>query len=173
MMVRIFFSFVFCLIGFSLSGQIKINAQLLKLVKESAEITLDNEKLTFFVHPVALSEKDSSAYDVIEIRSGNETFTAFVDEVIGKTHLITYMVMFSSAGKIADMDVLIYRESYGGEIDYKVFKDQFRGKSSTDHLKAGKNIRNISGATISVNSVTRGVQKICSLYSKLKSELLL
>lgn len=172
-MMRIFLVIVFCLFDFSLRGQIKINAQFLKLVKESATITLDSDKLTFKTRPIPRSEKDSSSFDIVEIQSNNENYVAFVDEVVGKTHLITYMVMFSSDGKIVDMDVLIYRESYGGEIDYKIFRDQFRGKSSTDNLKTGKNIRNISGATISVNSVTRGVQKICSLYSKLKSNSLL
>ena len=56
-------------------------------------------------------------------------------------------------------DILVYREPYGGEVAYDAWRRQFRGKSSGDALQVGRDIRTISGATISVNAVTLGVRK--------------
>jgi len=56
------------------------------------------------------------------------------------------------------VDVLVYREPYGGEVAYEAWRKQFRGKTTSDPLKVDKDIRSISGATISVNAVTAGVR---------------
>jgi H+/Na+-translocating ferredoxin:NAD+ oxidoreductase subunit G len=53
----------------------------------------------------------------------------------------------------------VYREPYGGEVAYDAWRRQFRGKSSDDALQVGRDIRTISGATISVNAVTLGVRR--------------
>lgn len=166
----LFLSFALAL-PFSLLGQIKINANLLKLARESAEVSLDDQHLAVTVKSIEKSESDSGKYDVLEILSHDKKYFGMVDEVKGKTHFITYMVLFRSDGVIEMLDVLIYRESYGGEVDYAVFKNQFKGKSGSDHFTVGKNIRNISGATISVNSVTRGVQKLTHQFELLKANI--
>jgi Na+-translocating ferredoxin:NAD+ oxidoreductase RnfG subunit len=57
------------------------------------------------------------------------------------------------------VDILVYREPYGGEVAYDAWRRQFRGKSALDRLEVGKDIRTISGATISVNAVTLGVRR--------------
>ncbi len=57
------------------------------------------------------------------------------------------------------MDVLVYREPYGGEVAYEAWRRQFRGKSAADSLRVGREIRVISGATISVNAITLGVKR--------------
>ncbi len=67
-------------------------------------------------------------------------------------------------GSVFEVDVLDYRESYGGEIDYIVFRRQFRGKQSPEDIIFRKTIRNISGATISARSLTRGVRRLLMLY---------
>src|SRR5262249_32768972 len=77
----------------------------------------------------------------------------FLDEVKGKTQLISYLVVVEPNGRVKDVDILVYRESYGGEITYETFRKQFRQKSSRDNLVVGKNIMNISGATISVRAI--------------------
>ena len=53
----------------------------------------------------------------------------------------------------------MYREPHGGEVAYDPWRKQFRGKTTAAPLQVGKDIRNISGATISCNSVTRGVRQ--------------
>ena len=77
----------------------------------------------------------------------------------GKDRPITYLVATDSADALRDVDILVYREPRGGEVAYEPWRKQFRGKSAKDPLQVGKDIRNVSGATISVHSVTRGVRR--------------
>ncbi len=58
------------------------------------------------------------------------------------------------------MDILVYREPYGGEVAYEPWRRQFRGKTAADSLRVGREIRSISGATISVHAVTLGVRRL-------------
>ncbi|HEY3012834.1 MAG TPA: FMN-binding protein, partial [Gemmatimonadales bacterium] len=84
---------------------------------------------------------------------------ATVRNVKGKDQPITYLVAIDPANALKDVDVLVYREPYGGEVAYEPWRKQFRGKTTTAPLVVGKDIKNISGATISSHSVTLGVRK--------------
>jgi Na+-translocating ferredoxin:NAD+ oxidoreductase RnfG subunit len=84
---------------------------------------------------------------------------AVVRNVTGKDQPITFLVAVDSGNVLKDVDVLVYRESYGGEVAYDAWRRQFRGKSASDPLQVGRDIRTISGATISVNAVTLGVRR--------------
>ena len=53
--------------------------------------------------------------------------------------------------------ILLYREEYGGEIGSTRWLKQFIGKKGGDELKLGDNIIAISGATISVRSMTNAM----------------
>jgi Na+-translocating ferredoxin:NAD+ oxidoreductase RnfG subunit len=101
---------------------------------------------------------DSSS--VLRISSnGSLQGFATVRNVKGKDQQITFLVAIDSGNALKDIDVLVYREPYGGEVAYESWRKQFRGKSSADALTVGKDIKNISGATISSHSVTLGVRK--------------
>jgi hypothetical protein len=84
---------------------------------------------------------------------------ALVRNVMGKDQPITYLVAVDTALALLDVDILVYRESYGGEVAYEPWRRQFRGKHPGDGLEVGREIRGISGATISVNSVTAGIRR--------------
>jgi Na+-translocating ferredoxin:NAD+ oxidoreductase RnfG subunit len=84
---------------------------------------------------------------------------AQVRNVKGKDQPITYLVAIDSANALKDVDVLVYREPQGGEVAYEAWRKQFRGKTTAAPLEVGKDIRNVSGATISSHSVTLGVRK--------------
>jgi len=84
---------------------------------------------------------------------------AAVRNVIGKDQPITFLVAVDPADRLKDVDVLIYREPYGGEVAYEAWRRQFRGKGAADSLRVGREIRAISGATISVHAVTEGVKR--------------
>jgi len=62
------------------------------------------------------------------------------------------------------MRVLIYRETHGHEVQYPFFRNQFKGLKliSGKRPKLNKSIDGISGATLSVNALTK-LAKI-SLY---------
>lgn len=84
---------------------------------------------------------------------------AVVRAVRGKDQPITFLVATDTSDRLRDVDILVYREPYGGEVAYESWRRQFRGKSASDTLEVGRQIRGISGATISVNAVTAGVRR--------------
>jgi Na+-translocating ferredoxin:NAD+ oxidoreductase RnfG subunit len=92
-------------------------------------------------------------------RAGALLGFAQVRNVKGKELPITYLVATDSADALRDIDILVYREPYGGEVAYDPWRKQFRGKTAAAPLQVGKDIRNISGATISSNAVTRAVKR--------------
>ena len=84
---------------------------------------------------------------------------ATVRNVRGKDQAITFLVAIDPADRLRDVDILVYREPYGGEVAYEAWRKQFRSKTAADPLQVGRDIRTISGATISVNAVTTGVRQ--------------
>jgi hypothetical protein len=87
-----------------------------------------------------------------------------LDYVIGKHLVIDYSVSLEKDGRVRRVDVLEYRESYGGEIRNANWLQQFVGKRSGSTLEVNKDIRNISGATLSSRHVTEGVKRVLALY---------
>jgi FMN-binding domain len=84
---------------------------------------------------------------------------ARVRNVKGKDQPITYLVAIDPSDALKDIDILVYREPYGGEVAYEPWRKQFRGKTSAAPLVVGSDIRNISGATISSHAVTVAVRQ--------------
>ena len=84
---------------------------------------------------------------------------AVVCEEIGKHRPITFITAIDTEGKIIDVAVMMYREAYGGEVRYPGFTRQFRGKSLDDPIAPRKNLKTISGATLSSRAMARGVRK--------------
>ena len=91
-----------------------------------------------------------------------------LDYVIGKHLVIDYAVALTPDGHVHRVEVLEYRESYGGEIRSPSWLAQFVGKSASSPLKVGSDIRNISGATLSSQHVTEGVKRIMAIAPRLK-----
>ena len=96
---------------------------------------------------------------VLRMRRG-EALLGFarIRTVKGKDQPITLLIAVDTEARLQDVDVLVYREPYGGEVAYESWRKQFRGKHGGDPLVVGRDIRGISGATISVNAVTLGVR---------------
>ena len=84
--------------------------------------------------------------------------------MIGKHLYIDYTVALDPSGQVRRVDVLQYRESYGGEVRESGWLGQFVGKTSRSALKVGNDIRNISGATLSSLHVTEGVKRLLAAY---------
>jgi hypothetical protein len=91
-----------------------------------------------------------------------------LDRVIGKHLYIDYSVALDPGGRIRQVDILQYRESYGGEIRSPSWLAQFNGKTDASPLQVGNDIRNISGATLSSHHVTEGVRRIMAIANRLK-----
>jgi Na+-translocating ferredoxin:NAD+ oxidoreductase RnfG subunit len=87
-----------------------------------------------------------------------------------QTKYFDYIVIFDDNLTIQSIKILVYREDYGGEIGSKRWLSQFKGKGLIERFKYRKNIAAISGATISVNSITDAVNDILSYLTSLKTQ---
>lgn len=80
--------------------------------------------------------------------------SAWVLQEIGKERYITAGFAVDKLS-VSEFKVLIFRESRGWEVRYDSFAEQFKGARLTETLQLDRDIDNISGATLSVNAVTR------------------
>ena len=105
--------------------------------------------------------------------SNNDTTIAYalMDNVLGKSMPITFLVILNNEGNILASEVIKYREAYGSEVGNKNWLAQFTYFNDTTDFKVGGNIDGISGATISVNSLSKGIQKIAILFPLIKDKL--
>jgi Na+-translocating ferredoxin:NAD+ oxidoreductase RnfG subunit len=87
-----------------------------------------------------------------------------VDEVVGKHDFITYAVGLNTDGSVKQIEIMDYRETYGGQIRDQKWRAQFVGKTSKSTLKLDSDIKNISGATLSCRHITDGVKRVLAFY---------
>lgn len=87
-----------------------------------------------------------------------------LDEVYGKHEFITYAVALDANGGVRGLEILDYRETHGGEVRDQRWQAQFVGRHYGDGLQLGKDIQNISGATLSCKHITEGVRRVLALY---------
>lgn len=105
---------------------------------------------------------------VWDVRSGNNRAGWFiVDRVLGKHEMITYAVALTPDGVVKRVEILEYRETYGGEIRNPPWRQQFAGKRFGSAVQLGKDIKNISGATLSSRHVTDGIRRLLATYQLL------
>ncbi|MGV7229529.1 MAG: FMN-binding protein [Nitrospirales bacterium] len=88
---------------------------------------------------------------------------AFIQHTIGKHKPMTYMVGVDDQGEVFGIEVLVYRESRGSEVRKKRFNYQYEGKTAYDPIRINRDIINISGATMSVRSMSAGVKRVLVL----------
>jgi H+/Na+-translocating ferredoxin:NAD+ oxidoreductase subunit G len=89
-------------------------------------------------------------------QSGNPIGAMVIGNEIGRSYPITFMVVINPDGTVKDVEVMVYREPHGWEVRFESFMSQFFGRDASDPFN---NINNITGATLSVRSMTKGVRK--------------
>ncbi|MDI1336497.1 MAG: FMN-binding protein [Lacunisphaera sp.] len=87
-----------------------------------------------------------------------------VDEVLGKHEFITFALGLDLRGAVVGLEILSYRETYGGEVRNGKWRGQFPGKTAANALKLDGDIKNISGATLSCRHITDGVKRLLTTY---------
>ncbi|TJY32199.1 FMN-binding protein [Pontimicrobium aquaticum] len=102
--------------------------------------------------------EDNSLFKILS--NNNVVGFAYVSKAPSKTDEFDYLVLFDNDFIIKKSKVLIYREDYGNEIGSKRWLKQLVGKTLNDKLIYGDNIAAISGATISVKSMTNAVNNL-------------
>ena len=91
---------------------------------------------------------------------------ALVQNTIGKHKPMTYMVGVDSKGEVTNVELLVFREAKGSEVRTKRFNSQYEGKTVLDPVRINKDIINISGATMSVRSLSAGVKRVLVLIDE-------
>jgi Na+-translocating ferredoxin:NAD+ oxidoreductase RnfG subunit len=92
---------------------------------------------------------------------------AIVQNTIGKHKAITYMVGVDPSGQVLNIEVLVYREAKGVEVRTKRFNAQYEGKTVFDPIRINRDIINITGATMSVRSISAGVKRTLVMVDEL------
>ena len=87
-----------------------------------------------------------------------------VDEVIGKHEFITFAVGIDAGGAVRGVEIMEYRETYGGGVRRPEWRAQFKGKTKAAPLKLDQDIKNISGATLSSRHIAEGVKRLLALH---------
>ena len=148
----------------------EVNKRVLKEVQKTFEV------VDFAMQPIIVPAEVNaqlptkiSGENLYRITAGDSTLGyAFFDQAPSKTANFDYLVLFDDAVKIINTKVLVYREEYGGEIGSKRWLKQFLGKTGGDRVSPESNIDAISGATISVNSMTRSMDNLLQTIGILK-----
>lgn len=91
---------------------------------------------------------------------------AMIHNTIGKHKHMTYMVGVDANGACSDVELLVFREARGSEVGRKRFNVQYEGKTVLDPIRINKDIINISGATMSVRSISAGVKRVLVLIDE-------
>jgi Na+-translocating ferredoxin:NAD+ oxidoreductase RnfG subunit len=141
-----------------------------KIVKKADKVIAKFYEIDDFSKETISISEENNKNTVSEFGEGN------LFKITSETELLGYGYIGSAASKTADFDylvlfdknfiitkskVLVYREEYGGEIGSKRWLKQFIGKSSnSSELIYDENIVPISGATISVRSMTKAVNDL-------------
>jgi len=124
--------------------------------------------VTYSKEPVVIEEEINST---LPLKFNNDNFYRIIcdNNLIGyfyygvapsKADVFDYVVIFDKELIIKKIKILAYREDYGGEISSKRWLKQFVELSPEDKVVYNKDIKGISGATISARSMTLTINRL-------------
>lgn len=123
--------------------------------------------------PVVLSNQQNVPTDLqLNKLLINNKLVAFLalSRAKSRVDFFDYMIIYNLDLSIKTIQVLAYREDYGGEIASNRWLKQFVGKKNAEEMKFGQDIQGISGATISARSLTFDVQEVSKFMYQQKSK---
>ena len=143
-------------------------------VDHAKKILVPNVKLEK-LEIVLTKEQQKAIKKLSKVRVNNDKINAYktsdggwfiIDQVIGKHENIDIAVSIDKYGKVSGVEVLTYRETYGGEVRNQKWLAQFLGKDHNEHLRLDKQIKNISGATLSCRNIADGVNRLMHTWNE-------
>lgn len=137
-------------------GSISIEHSMYEIPKESIKKIQNTTKQKFFrpeLNLWTILSKDSTSY------------YAILDNVKGKSLPITFLTIFNDSSEVHHTAIIKYREAFGGEVSSKKWLNQFNSYTDSSIYKVGNDIAGITGATISVHSITKGIRKLSMLIN--------
>ncbi|PIQ85312.1 MAG: hypothetical protein COV74_09360 [Candidatus Omnitrophica bacterium CG11_big_fil_rev_8_21_14_0_20_45_26] len=87
------------------------------------------------------------------------------DVVPGKWGPIYYMMLMTPEGAVQDVMVLAYEERRGRPVAKSRFLKQFYGKTVHDEIELMRDIKGITGASISSRGMTEGIRKMIHIFN--------
>src|SRR5882672_776822 len=90
----------------------RLSAEQIKMVERKSAVKVRDPVLRFRV-----ARQDTNTLGVL-----------MIDQVLGKHELIDYAVAISPQGRVLRVELLEYRENYGGAVHNSKWRDQFKGK---------------------------------------------
>lgn len=111
--------------------------------------------------------KTKAGIQVVYAAYDTTTFLGWMipDSVIGKHDWIDWVLAINPNGSVKQVEIMVYREAYGGDVSKQSWRDQFKGKKKTDAVMVGKDIKHITGATLSSKHITEGVKRLLAFHS--------
>jgi Na+-translocating ferredoxin:NAD+ oxidoreductase RnfG subunit len=130
-----------------------------KIVKKRIRLTTPQRAAIGKLSTQVVRDKTMSFYS--GIKGGQSMGYAVVERVTNRSWSISYMVVMNADGTVKDVEVLNYEGARNWGVQYESWLKQFFGmKADSDY----RSISGITGATISVRTITAGVQKIAAAY---------
>lgn len=133
----------------------------------SEVITITEDQKRLIVERIGWHFPESTFDCFIGETKGKTDGWAFIQHTIGKHKPMTYMVGVAPDGEVTNVEILVYRESRGSEVRKKRFNYQYQGKTIDDPIRINRDVINISGATMSVRSMSAGVKRALVLADEL------
>lgn len=147
------------------------------LTQAEAQRALFPEATAFTEHPITLNDDQRKRIKelsgVVQRNPAQSTWQAMrgdtalgwfiVDEVVGKHEFITYAAALSPTGTVIGIEILVYRETHGGQVRDAAWRKLLSGKTLKDKFQLDVDVPNISGATLSCRNVMNGVKRLLAL----------
>ena len=130
---------------------VKLTKDQVKAIKKASKVRVRNDKLQAW-------KTESGGWFI-------------VDQVIGKHENIDLAFAYDQDGKVMGFEILTYRETYGYEVANPKWKAQFTGRDYKEHLKLDKQIKNISGATLSCRHIADGINRLSHTWEQVLRHL--
>ncbi|QPJ66331.1 MAG: FMN-binding protein [Candidatus Nitrohelix vancouverensis] len=117
------------------------------------------------ISTISLLKVDDRRMDFyIGMKSGKAMGYMVIENIIGKSFPITFMIVMNVDGTVRDVEIMVYREPRGYEVRSESFMSQFFGRDAEFDYRE---INSITGATLSVRAITKGVRKATASFKVL------
>ncbi|MFB6098777.1 MAG: FMN-binding protein [Salinibacter sp.] len=165
--------------GGSAAAQVPPDSLSASRIQESVNAVLGEEhSITWIAHPLSAADKEAlrpqlkgaaALPDTLYVgRVSTDEGPRFLipDATPSKSKTFSLLLYLNGERSVVGVDVLTYRENYGYEVDYPMFRRQFHGKRRPSDVRFQRSIQNISGATISARSMTYAVHDLLAVVNQ-------
>jgi Na+-translocating ferredoxin:NAD+ oxidoreductase RnfG subunit len=130
-----------------------------KIVKKRIRLSTAQRAAIGKLSTQVVRDKAMSFY--IGQKGGQTMGYAVAERVINRSWTISYVVVMNADGSVKNVEVLNYEGARNWGVQYESWLKQFFGKKADSDFQS---VSGITGATVSVRTVTAGIQKVVSAY---------